>query len=362
MPSFIANKYEHSADYIRIKESPENWFARARTARKESPEALAGLHADHIMILVDEASGVPDVIFDASESAMTNSNILFLMISNPTRPNGYFYESHHKLRKLFQILQFSSEESPEVDKWFVSSVIAKHGRESDEFRYRVQGSFPLIDTIDDKGYMPLYNFELLPAKNNKFLKNKIMGIDVGGQGSDVSSIVIRDHTKAWVVATQKKSTPKSLANLIHTILMTHPCDYIIYDNFWEGANLGVELAKMGITAIGVNVGDPAEVEGDYLNTRAYIYWESREWCKWGGEVSKQIRDEAEAIKYKMSLRGKIQIMSKDEMRKRGIKSPNHMDAFSLTFLRKIRMEYRNVQKNTPLSVPKVKGKRWKAYN
>lgn len=177
MPPFIANKYEHSNDYVRIKESPENWFARARTARKEAPEALAGLHADHIMIVVDEASGVPDVIFEASKSAMTNSNILFLMISNPTRPEGYFFDSHHKLKSMFQVLMFSSEESPEVDTAFVESIIEEHGKESDQFRYRVAGSFPLIDTIDDKGYMPVYNFDLLPAKNNKFLAGKIMGID-----------------------------------------------------------------------------------------------------------------------------------------------------------------------------------------
>lgn len=85
MPEFIKNYYEYTADYVRIKESSENWFARARTARKETPEALAGLHADDMLIMADEASGVPDEIFESAKSALTNENTLFMMISNPTR-------------------------------------------------------------------------------------------------------------------------------------------------------------------------------------------------------------------------------------------------------------------------------------
>ena len=71
MPKEIAELYDWSNDYIRMLESPKTWFARARTARKESPEALAGIHADHVLYLVDEASGVPDEIFNTGEGALT---------------------------------------------------------------------------------------------------------------------------------------------------------------------------------------------------------------------------------------------------------------------------------------------------
>ena len=71
MPVEVKDKFEHTQDYVRITEHPDNWFARARTASKERPEALAGLHADFMFLVVDEASGVPDEIFDAAKSALT---------------------------------------------------------------------------------------------------------------------------------------------------------------------------------------------------------------------------------------------------------------------------------------------------
>src|SRR3990167_4390131 len=63
MPQELTNLFEWSAGYIRVKERPETWFARARTARKEAPEAIAGLHGEHVLIIADEAPGVVDEIF-----------------------------------------------------------------------------------------------------------------------------------------------------------------------------------------------------------------------------------------------------------------------------------------------------------
>ena len=71
MPEGIKELYEFSTDYVRIKQRPETWFARARTGRKENPEALAGLHAPFMLLIVDEASGVPDPIFHSAKSALT---------------------------------------------------------------------------------------------------------------------------------------------------------------------------------------------------------------------------------------------------------------------------------------------------
>lgn len=85
MPEGIKELYEFSSDYVRIAQRPETWFARARTGRKENPEALAGLHADFMFLVVDEASGVPDPIFNSSKSALTGADTLFMMISNYTR-------------------------------------------------------------------------------------------------------------------------------------------------------------------------------------------------------------------------------------------------------------------------------------
>jgi len=114
LPAVIKEKYDWSANYVRIKESPETWFARAKTARKEKPEALAGIHGDFVLFLIDEASGVPQEIFNTAEGALTEDNIIVIMISNPTRLIGYFYDSHHNDKDNWHTLNFSSIDSPIV--------------------------------------------------------------------------------------------------------------------------------------------------------------------------------------------------------------------------------------------------------
>lgn len=106
MPEAAKVFYEYTSDYVRMSERPDTWFARARTGRKENPEALAGLHAEFMMLVVDEASGVPDAIFNSSKSALTGADTLFLMISNYTRLEGYFHESQTILIPLLTSLLY----------------------------------------------------------------------------------------------------------------------------------------------------------------------------------------------------------------------------------------------------------------
>jgi hypothetical protein len=156
MPEPIQKKFEWSTSYVRVTEKPETWFARAKTARKETPEALAGVHGDYVMFLIDEASGVPEEVYNVAEGALTGENVLVVMISNPTRTTGYFYESHRPNNKLWHGLHFNSLDSPIVDNEFVQRIKEKHGDDSDEYRIRVMGDFPRIEGLDDRGYSPLF--------------------------------------------------------------------------------------------------------------------------------------------------------------------------------------------------------------
>jgi hypothetical protein len=138
LPKQISDVFEWTTSYFRVKEKSESWFARARTARKEQPEALAGIHANDVMVIADEASGIDDVIFNAGKSALTNPNTLFIMISNPTRLTGYFYNAFNANIDTFQTLSFNGEESPIVDHKFVEDIEKEHGIDSDEYRIRVR--------------------------------------------------------------------------------------------------------------------------------------------------------------------------------------------------------------------------------
>lgn len=347
MPKEISSLYDWSNDYIKMLESPQTWFARARTARKENPEALAGIHADFVLYLIDEASGVPDEIFNTGEGALTGDNYLFVMISNPTRLTGYFYDSHHGDSDNWQCFHFNSEESPVVNQKFVQRIIDKHGINSDEYRIRVKGDFPKEDGLDDGGYVSLLTeADLRFTQDGTFTGPKRMGVDPSGEGKDTTDWVIRDNYKAKRVASEKISNPKSIAQKTLTLMEVYGVEDVdIYiDNFGEGANVAQELALSGKKVNGINVGDTIpkdeeeydKINGEkiFINRRAKAYWMLRRWLRTGAEICehKVWKDQLTSNRYRTELSGRIKMMGKREMRKNSIKSPNAYDALMLTFV------------------------------
>ena len=337
MPESIRVKYEWSANYVRILESPETWFARAKTARKENPEALAGVHGDYVMFLIDESSGVPEEIFNTAEGALTDKRAIVIMISNATRLIGYFYDSHHKDKENWETLHFDSEDSPIVDKEFVERIEKKHGRDSDEFAIRVKGTFPKEDAMDEAGFVPLYTAEDLKITDeDSFVGDVKLGVDPAGEGNDKTIWIARDNFRAKVVAKENVSNAKGVAQKTLTLmsyLNVRP-ENVYVDNFGEGANVAQEMGLANIRVNAVNVGDrPIQDEDLYINLRAYAYWKQREWIRRGGELVRNDGwDELLSIRHRKELSGKMKIMGKVEMKKKGYHSPDHADALMLTFI------------------------------
>ncbi len=340
MPDEFQDVYEWQTSYIRMKEAPATWFARARTARKEAPEALAGIHGDHVAMIVDEASGVPNEVFNVAEGALTGEDVLVMLIGNPTRTVGYFYDTHDKDKERWQTLQFSSIDSPIVDKEYVNNIIVRHGEDSDEYRIRVLGKFPREDAIDEKGYVPLLlHGDIRRSPDDRLLGRRKMGVDPSGSGSDTTVWVVRDNFRSIVVGREAISNPKTVAQKTATLMTQYAIEGsdVFVDNFGVGANVAQELALQGIRIRAVNVGDKADDTETYLNKRAECHWRGREWVRKGGEfVESKHWEELLYLKYRRQESGRLQIMSKREMLTEGIKSPNTADAFILTFYTKDR--------------------------
>src|SRR5262245_32484989 len=77
----------------RRRARPRGW----RTASKDNPEALQGFHAEHLLFLIDEASGIPDIVFEVGMGALSTPGAKVVMAGNPTRTSGFFYDTHHKI-------------------------------------------------------------------------------------------------------------------------------------------------------------------------------------------------------------------------------------------------------------------------
>lgn len=355
MPKPIQNLYEWGTTHIRIKERAETWFARAATARKEAPEALAGVHGEFVLFLVDEASGVDDMIYKTAEGSLTNEKAIVILISNPTRLTGYFHESHHGDKQSWQTFQFSSLDSPLVDKEYNDRIKEKNGEDSDEYKIRVLGQFPKADAVDDKGYVPLLlESDLHQVDEREFSGEVKMGVDPSGVGDDVTAWVGRDRLLARILGEEKISNEKSIAQTTITLMEQWGMrDYNVgLDDFGVGSKVAREVAltgsdgtPQGMRINAVNVGDKPEDDSLYLNKRAELYFRLKEWLRSGGELVRDERwKELLSIRFRRELNGKLRIMSKEDMRRSGIKSPNFADALSLTFLRREEESYLEGQK------------------
>ena len=341
MPEVVKNHFYWSTTHIRMVAKPNTWFARAKTGKKESPEALAGMHGENVLLLCDEASGIPDEIFNTAEGSLTDKNTLVILISNPTRLIGYFYDTHHRDNKRWQCLQFSSLDSPLVAaKEYGDQMAAKHGIDSDEYGIRVLGKFPNEDSVDNEGYVPLFSRDdvIQCADTGKFISPK-MGLDPSGEGINKTLWVIRDAFRAKVVGEESISTAKGIALKTLTLM-----DYygikeseVIVDNFGTGAAVVQELALSGsgkgVRVIGVNVGEKPNDFDRFMNRRMELYWELRMWLKNGGELVRHEKWEENllSIRYRRELSGKARVMDKREMRRKGYPSPDLLDALMLTF-------------------------------
>lgn len=361
MPQEVRNQYIYSSDHVRMKESPETWFARARTASKDRPEALSGIHAEWILGIIDEASAVHEKVFEMGQGILTSENSFIVMISNGTVNSGYFYRSHNENSAAYQCLSFNSEHSPIVNRSYVQSIIDEYCinvKPEDyhtvtEYRVNVLGLFPQAGVMDDKGYVNLLDEKDIIEEDGeyRFVGHTMMGVDPAGDGDDLSAWVARDRMRAQVLGEEQVSTSATIGGKTVTyaeVLGIGYGDYanIIIDAFGVGHDVSQEIAiitKGKGRTYPVNMGDPCDLEADrdvYQNQRAEAYWALRTWIKKGGIIGRHpaLRKELLSIRYRR-VGGKISIESKVEMKKRGVKSPNYADALALTFLRPLQANY-----------------------
>lgn len=366
MPTALSQMYEWQTTHVRMREHPEIWFARAKTSSKENTEALAGVHADWVAPIVDEASGVEEAVYETMEGSLTSGNILPILVGNGTRNTGYFYDTHHKDKARWQCYTFDSMESPRVDARFVKSIKDKYGDDSTQFDIRVRGKFPDEGIMDDKGYVQMFtegDLHFVPYDHSWRPVGRTVGsLDASGEGQDVSAWAIKDRMRAAIVAEEQVSTAASMAMRSMTLMEKYhvkPSDFII-DAFGAGHAVSQEIALATAKhprpwrVVPINSGEPCEKDREremYMNQRAKGYYELLKWCRQGGEImmSDRLRDELLSIRFRRTLNGRIQIMSKIEMRRLGFSSPDKADALSYLFLAS--EEPRNVQ---PYSPPRVR--------
>ena len=317
---------------------PADSFFSARTARRESPEALQGVHSAHVLLIVDEASGVDEKIFEAAVGSMSSQNATTLLLSNPTKTSGLFFDTHHDLKDMWYTTHVGAKESPRVTEAFCIDLARRYGDDSNAYRVRVLGDFP---KADDDTIIP---FELVESADYREIvipetQRVVWGLDVARFGDDVSALCQRSKFSVDWVLEYKNLDLMALVGRVHVLYnetMPHKQpEEILVDVIGLGAGVVDRLRELKLPARGINVAESASLKAAYMNLRAELWFTAREWleersCTFADGLEK-LRRELVIPRYVFTSGGKIQAESKADMKKRGHKSPNHADSFILTF-------------------------------
>ncbi len=345
LPYFMRNAMIQTSDHIQMEDN-EDWFLRAQVARPEKPEALAGLHGEFVLIIVDEASGVADKVFEVMKGALTGENYIVCYYSNPTRNEGEFFESH-KGGSAYTKLNFSSRESPIVKPGYVAKMeedYPNNGQEhSDEVKIRVDGEFAGVMEMDEAGWIPLFaNINILfEPEHGQIINGGIIGVDPAGGGKDHSVISIRDNVYLKEILNERTSQEKDLARKVEIIRDAYNCRSgdIGVDAFGIGAKVVANInVKMGESVNALLTDKPREgTESQFVSFKDELAWKFRSWLQQGGIIITNNKaawlKELSKVKYKRVRPGRIQLMSKKEFKKEYGFSPDRFDAAIYTFFK-----------------------------
>lgn len=343
LPDPIQRLFNAKSDRVEQKWSPEQSFFAARTARPEKPEALQGVHSENVLLIADEASGVPEAIFESAAGSMSGHNACTLLLSNPTRSSGFFFDTHHKLKDMWFTVRVSADMSSRVSEDFVEDIARRYGRHSDAYRIRVEGLFPRTDTDTVIPFEFVEMARSLPFPEGP-RPRPIWGLDVARYGDDASALVARNNMsldpevlETWT----KRDTMYTVGKVKRLYEDTDPPkrpSVIVVDAVGMGAGVYDRLAELGLPVRDINVANKAMDPDRYPDLRSELWFKARSWLQTGtkampgdSDVLERLQQELVSVRYAYDSSGRERVESKDEMKKRKLPSPNLADAFILTF-------------------------------
>ena len=322
----------------------KDWFARAasinvQASAEEQAETLAGYHAEHLLAIVDEASGVPDPVFQPLRGYLTQEDNFVLLASNPTKPAGFFWSTFNDDTEApsWTHLHWSSEDSPLVSKNYVKGL-EKKGRNSNTFRIRVLGDFPIFaeDNLIPVSWIERATVDSFPEEKRGM---EVWGLDVARFGSDSSALVKRNGTDIYFTDTKQGLDTQEVADWVadHYFVSEEKPSFICVDTTGGlGAGVSDRLRRIlpSESVLDVNVSWSAFDKEHYRLLRDELYFRLRDALEQGflrlPSWDKRLLKELSSIHYSFQ-NGKLKLEGKAAFKKRGHTSPDAADALALTF-------------------------------
>ena len=338
-------EYTATALFSANKEYSRTWRLDMTPWSERNTEAFAGLHnlGKRILVIYDEASAIPDVVWETTEGALTDkaTEIIWIVCGNPTRSTGRFRECFGRFRHRWSNRHIDGRTSKITNKSEIAGWEKDFGEDSDFFRVRVRGEFPRTGSLQFisgeiveqamKREGQAYSFEAC-----------ILGVDIARQGEDACVLVTRRgrDAKTWAPLKWRTADLMQSASIIaHHIDEMRP-DAVFIDEGGVGAGVVDRLRQLGYAVIGVQFGSSADnahiadggLLGRFANKRAEMWASMREWLKIGAIAEDHdLKADLTGVEYGHNKRDEIQLESKEDMKKRGLASPDFGDALCLTF-------------------------------
>lgn len=355
--------FQWSAQKLAAKWAPETWFASAVPWSKERAEAFAGTHEKHVLLIFDEASAIEDVIWEVAEGAMTTLGAMWVAFGNPTRNTGRFRECWRRFKARWFTLQVDSRTAKMANKKQLQAWLEDYGEDSDFFRVRVKGEFPKAASsqfiAEDDVEAACRRFErALRIKQAKAEASNydpenvrlgmddvedeseplILSVDVARFGDDDSVVVLRRGFLATIRARWNGLSTDQLAAKVSEFIVDLEPDAVFVDEVGIGAGVVDQLRALGHEVIGVNGAFKPVDERAYYNRRMEMWDLMRKWLRKGGMIERDQRliEGLTAPEYGFASRANLmQLESKDDMKARGLPSPDEADALSMTFFQPV---------------------------
>ena len=311
----------------------------------DSDDEFQGFHSPNMLIVVDEAEGVEETIYEAIEGTMTSDNCRLLLIGNPTTMSGAFRRAFYEDRGIFHTVTISALDSPNVQagRVAVRGLVSQRwveerkkvwGEDNPIYQARVLGEFPDQgeDTLIALSYIEAaVDREGQPSSGREPV---VIAVDVARFGSDKSVILRRrGMTVEEVQSLRGLDTMKLTGLIINSVDRWQP-DEVVVDEVGIGAGVVDRLREQGYGVQGVNVGSSARDGEHFANQRAEGYWTLRSLFIDGIlklPPDNELVGQLAGLRYTFNSLGRVVIESKEEMRRRSVPSPDKADALMLAF-------------------------------
>jgi len=318
-----------------LKKGTRYWAAEGKLWSEENPDSYAGVHNhDGMMVIFDEASGIPDGIWSVAAGFFTEKILdrYWFAFSNPRRNTGYFYEAVEGSKRDFWKSKIIDARTVEgTDQSVYNQIIAEYGEDSIQARVEVYGEFPAAG--EDQFISPV-------AVEDAFKREKykdqtapvVVGVDPARGGMDSTVIVVRQGRDIVAIKRFKgDDTMTTVGNVIDAIEEYKPALTVI-DEGGLGYGILDRLTEQRYKVRGVNFGWKAKNPVMWQNKRSEMWGAMRDWLKTAAiPRDRQLKADLIGPMRKFNSSGAIMLESKKEMRSRGLASPDAADALAVTF-------------------------------